>query len=67
MELLRRWMEEDTNREPVEGILSAEELEEELRKDSIRFHDSELDFLIDGQLAASQDDEPIEPEAPHEA
>lgn len=60
MELLRRWIEEDANREPVECLLSAEEFEEELRKDPIRFRDAELDFLIDDQLAANQDNDPIE-------
>ncbi len=53
MELLCRWMEENAKREPVEGILSAEEFEEELRKDPVRFRDAELDFLSDDQMEAT--------------
>ena len=66
MKLLRRWIEEDKNREPAEGILSWEELEEELNKDPIRFHDAELDFLIDDRLSSDQNEEPHKLEQPHE-
>lgn len=67
MDLLRQWMEENAIREPVEGILSAEEFEVELRNDPIRFRDTELDFLIDDRLDENQTKEPQEPESKHEA
>ena len=41
----------------VAGMLTCEEFEEELRKDPIRFQDSELDFLFNDQPEDKADDE----------